>query len=221
MIDYFIQRIYSIDMSKAEIRKCRGCDKKFIVPYWRLKRGGGTFCSNACKKNGKEISCGTCGVVFYAEMNQIKNGRKFCSIECEHASRRGRHSSKETEFKKGQTDGEKNVKWKGNDVGYFALHSWVARKLGRVKQCVDCGSRENIHWANISKKYKRDVNDWKQLCAVCHRKFDGITKLEKRDAKEIKERYKNGETQQSIASYFGVHQATISNIIRNKIKYYV
>jgi hypothetical protein len=28
------------------------------------------------------------------------------------------------------------------------------------------------HWANISKKYKRDRVDWLRLCGSCHMRYD-------------------------------------------------
>lgn len=66
--------------------------------------------------------------------------------------------------------------WKGNKVGYNALHGWVRRKLGRPKLCEQCGFTSNntyqFHWANISGNYLRDLSDWIRLCASCHRLYD-------------------------------------------------
>ena len=116
--------------------------------------------------------------------------------------------------------GEKNNKWKGNQVGYNGLHSWVKRILGKAERCVDCSSINWVQWANISGNYKRDLTDWKQLCSVCHRRFDGITKLSKEEAILIRTRYVNGEKQTNLAKEYAVDQGTISNIVRNKIQYY-
>jgi hypothetical protein len=72
--------------------------------------------------------------------------------------------------------GEKNVFWKGENVGYRNLHHWVERNLGRPTQCKICGrdnlSGKKIHWANKSRKYHRTLDDWLRLCAVCHRQYD-------------------------------------------------
>lgn len=82
----------------------------------------------------------------------------------------------ETEFKKGQTFGNRNQKWKGDNVGYKALHLWVSRWRGKPKICEQCGKIEEntyrIHWANKSHLYKRDLSDWIRLCSFCHKKFD-------------------------------------------------
>lgn len=32
--------------------------------------------------------------------------------------------------------------------------------------------RHKIHWANISRQYKRDKTDWMRLCAKCHKAYD-------------------------------------------------
>jgi len=77
------------------------------------------------------------------------------------------------------TEGTKNNKWKGDKVGYFGLHTWVHRKLGRPTSCTHCGSKGkkngrnwSIHWANKSQEYLRDIEDWIPLCISCHIKYD-------------------------------------------------
>jgi hypothetical protein len=72
--------------------------------------------------------------------------------------------------------GAENSRWKGDNVGYRALHNWVARHLGKPQRCDHCGNNQQrhrqYHWANKSKKYKRELVDWLRLCASCHKKFD-------------------------------------------------
>ena len=68
---------------------------------------------------------------------------------------------------------EKHPLWKGDGVGYFALHSWVYRKLGKPTNCEFCKiTNTRLELANISGKYKRNLDDWKYLCVKCHRKYD-------------------------------------------------
>ncbi|MCL5070190.1 MAG: hypothetical protein M1308_04750 [Actinobacteria bacterium] len=73
---------------------------------------------------------------------------------------------------KGILKGESNPRWKGNSVGYCALHMWIKRELGKPVECVYCGKIENIEWASISHKAKRDLNDYISLCKSCHSKYD-------------------------------------------------
>ena len=76
-----------------------------------------------------------------------------------------------------QVEGENNSEWKGDDVGYRALHHWVKRHFGVADKCRVCGklqteSGKMIHWSNISGKYKRQKDDWQKLCAKCHKNYD-------------------------------------------------
>lgn len=94
----------------------------------------------------------------------------------------GTHFSKKTEFKNGDNKGEQNYKWKGDGVGYWGLHSWVQRTLGKARKCNNrqkkflpflCSNySKTYHWANRSRLYKRNVKDWTSLCISCHLKAD-------------------------------------------------
>jgi hypothetical protein len=72
---------------------------------------------------------------------------------------------------------DRHTNWKGDRVGYFALHSWVGRKLGKPGQCEHCGTTtaKRFEWANKSGEYKRDLSDWLRLCSKCHHAYDNIT----------------------------------------------
>lgn len=78
--------------------------------------------------------------------------------------------------KRPEISGEKNRKWKGDSVGYRALHIWVNARKGKPKICELCGKKKttpkSIQWANKSGEYKRDLNDWISLCVKCHREYD-------------------------------------------------
>lgn len=81
-----------------------------------------------------------------------------------------------SESRIGKATNEGNPKWRGDRVGYFALHAWISRKLGKPSMCEHCGDTEKTRyeWANISKEYKRDFSDWIRLCKSCHFKFDKV-----------------------------------------------
>lgn len=71
---------------------------------------------------------------------------------------------------------DKNFNWKGNKVGYRALHRWVnKRKLGGAV-CEFCSkvktTPKSIHLANKTGKYLRDLDDWFYLCVKCHKRYD-------------------------------------------------
>lgn len=90
---------------------------------------------------------------------------------------RGHPVSPETRAKIGNANTfERHGNWKGDGVGYVSLHEWIRRVRGEPTTCEFCGKTglrgRRIHWANKSRKYKRDINDWLRLCASCHWKYD-------------------------------------------------
>lgn len=61
-------------------------------------------------------------------------------------------------------------------LDYRNIHNWVTYHLGRPHNCEICGNKDlehrQYHWSNISGQYKRDLSDWRRLCASCHRNID-------------------------------------------------
>ena len=79
---------------------------------------------------------------------------------------------------------EKNPMWKGDSVGYFALHEFIRNNKPKVELCENCNKNKPFDVANISGEYKRDVNDFKWLCRACHMKEDDrLNKLHKGNEK--------------------------------------
>ena len=76
--------------------------------------------------------------------------------------------------KKGVLRGKAHPNWKGDSVGFFALHSWVRRTLGNERKCQQCGTTEArfYDWANKDHKYRRVLEDWMRLCRGCHYRYD-------------------------------------------------
>lgn len=79
-----------------------------------------------------------------------------------------------SKIRKGINVGEESWNWKGDNVGYTALHNWVSRILGKPRKCNHCKTinARKYEWANISHKYKRELSDWIRLCSKCHRQYD-------------------------------------------------
>ena len=133
-------------------------------------------------------------------------------------------------FKKGRPGniGEKNPMWKGDNAGYFAIHLWIRKKFGTPRKCSECGTTKAkaYHWANISGKCKRDINDFKRLCVKCHRKFDNTTskgeshvyaKLTNEQVIEIRNKYiPDIYTQKKLAKEYHVCRQVIGDIINRK-----
>lgn len=91
--------------------------------------------------------------------------------------RKGKPIKSTQGFQKGHkhSEGERHWAWKGDEVGYTALHYWVKRRLGTPHKCEHCGdiNASKYEWANKSHQYRRDLHDWLRLCTSCHRKYDG------------------------------------------------
>lgn len=105
-----------------------------------------------------------CGKTFVPNRTNVaRGGGKYCSKACY-----WQHNT--------WPRGENNPCWKGDKVGYQALHDWVRREKGKPERCEVCGIAEgHIEWANVSGQYCRDLDDWKMLCRTCHRKHDSPT----------------------------------------------
>lgn len=130
-----------------------------------------------------------CGNTFHPTNQQLANGHgKFCSRKCAFENPTPRKKYTITSVNKGWFGNKpawnKGIKtgiippnFKGEKVGYDALHDWVNRHKGKALLCEHCGKDHGrIEWANKSHKYKRDLSDWVSLCKPCHNKYDNIRK---------------------------------------------
>ena len=72
--------------------------------------------------------------------------------------------------------GENSPFWKGDNAGYVAKHTWVAKLYGKPTECEHCGVKNlrprQYQWANKSGEYLRKKSDWLRLCISCHIVFD-------------------------------------------------
>ena len=134
------------------------------------------------------------------------------------------------EFKNNFT-GKNNPRWKGDEVSYGGLHRYIRKHKPIVSNCEDCNkSNVKLELANISKQYKRDVDDFKWLCPKCHAKFDkrsivlrgknnGKSKITLEQAREILKR--KNESCKEIAKDYPIHENTVRNIIKGRTWKYV
>lgn len=138
-------------------------------------------------------TCVVCGVEY--QCWPFRKDSKCCSVRCRKSYQKtseyrellrskhlGKVISEETRKKishsqKGKRTGKENHLWKGDNVGYRAMHDWIRREKGTPDICEHCGmigslEKKRLVWANKSHKYLRDINDWMRLCYPCHRKYD-------------------------------------------------
>lgn len=151
--------ITSIDtgfmFARISYMKTCPCGKKYIPN----PRGIKLFCSRVC---------------FYKYRAPRPFGIKMNFIS--QKSINARFKKGFTPWNKGKVTGIVPPNFKGENVGYDALHDWVNRHRGKAVRCEHCDKEKttpkSIQWANKSHKYKRDLDDWISLCTPCHRKYD-------------------------------------------------
>ena len=84
--------------------------------------------------------------------------------------------------KRGECKGKSNPRygnlsiwWRGNKVGMNGVHSWLVREYGKAKYCENSNCNGKCKWYEWSSRthvYKRNRNDFQQLCRSCHKLFD-------------------------------------------------
>lgn len=109
-------------------------------------------------------SCKKCETEFFSYPSQRTGQLKFCSRQCQ------------TSY----FSSERSVNWKGDAVGYAALHAWIKKIFPKPDHCLQCGNQEQfaidgrsiLDLANLSGEYKRELSDWTWLCRLCHSRHD-------------------------------------------------
>lgn len=165
-------------MSKI-IKTCQ-CGNSFQTTTQRIDDGRGKFCSQACKYKYKVKRKSGKGSYKLVKENPtwFKKGSIPWSagtvgiLKAWNKGTKGIMSANITSFKKNDNLSESNNNWKGDKVSYFNLHAWVYRHKGKACKCEKCGCEDKVQWANKSHEYKRDLDDWLELCYWCHRKYD-------------------------------------------------
>lgn len=90
------------------------------------------------------------------------------------AVRKGRTVSAETRAKLSAATpkGPDHPGWKGEQVAYPTIHSWVKRHKTKRGVCSRCAARRLTQWANVSGRYERDLDDFVEMCVPCHSRYD-------------------------------------------------
>ena len=68
-----------------------------------------------------------------------------------------------------------NIQRTSKTYTYSGLHTWLWRNYRHLKHGI-CQLCERVdkrtEWANISKQYRKDINDYLELCKKCHDMYD-------------------------------------------------
>jgi endogenous inhibitor of DNA gyrase (YacG/DUF329 family) len=153
----------------GKVLTCPQCKKEF---YKKPSDKTAKYCSKICyglgQRNRLTMTCKVCGKEYQRSASQVKwRGTGFCSRACSPGYIRLTRM------------GEKSSVWKGDKVGYDALHRWIRKTKGEAKYCEVCGLDEipegyqrYFQWANLDGRYTRDLTTWKRLCLKCHAEYD-------------------------------------------------
>lgn len=100
----------------------------------------------------------------------------YCGLACNYKSKIGvaftpEHKKRISESK----FNENNPQWKGDNVGYHALHYWIKSRLPKTSLCQSCNKIPPKDLANKG-IYDRNINNWEWLCRRCHMTKDGRLK---------------------------------------------
>ena len=136
-------------MKKNPRKSCKRCGA------WLNKRGKCIRDHNKMTyKRVYERVCDYCGKKYKGR------GAQFCSRKC--------NSVANSPFIKGN----KHPGWKGDDVGVYALHEWVANRKPKPTVCESCKKNKPYDLSSNEHTYTRNPQDWEWLCRSCHRKKD-------------------------------------------------
>ncbi len=135
-------------------KKCAICGKVF-APRFATRKYCSKRCSEIAVTKDHKRNC----IICKKEFSAVSMKTKFCSHKC---------------YGKTVKLLWKITNWKKDKKGYFNLHNWVRKHLGKPKKCDHCGTTTatRYEWANKSGLYKKVLEDWIRLCRKCHIKYD-------------------------------------------------
>ena len=65
--------------------------------------------------------------------------------------------------------------WKGDDVGYRSLHTYLSKHYPKTGICDECGKVARTDYALIKgREHSRDRADYRELCRKCHMVYDRL-----------------------------------------------
>jgi len=79
---------------------------------------------------------------------------------------------KMSENRKGKHTGDQHKKWKGDEVGIDALHTWVRKHFPEPEFCMLCNKIPPYDLANITGILNREFKNWAYFCRKCHQEWD-------------------------------------------------
>lgn len=141
-------------------------------PIVRTKTGKYNYCHLRIKKYPDELIA-TARMLYESGLSQRETARalgKGLSVTQRILVQAEVEFRKKADYE--PRSGAEVLGWKGDDASYVTLHKRLRRRRGPAIICYKCGdSSARIEWANQTGRY-HDLDDYKQMCPSCHKKFD-------------------------------------------------
>lgn len=139
---------------------CKICGEIFLRKRSQIIYGGGYFCSNRCRfegrKTGKKILCTFCGIEVYRPLGQLgksKSGNHYCSKDCL--------------FKWIAKEYDGHPNWKG---GMYTYRDKL-KKTNIIAVCGLCGEKDQrmlvVHHIDQNRA-NSSLENLTWLCHNCH-----------------------------------------------------
>lgn len=162
---------------------CKFCDEKFRslkalrfhARWHNLQQFGNFKCDECSKEFSNKISFSN-----HKRWHNPEFAKKFLAYCRPILIKRNKSLEQRKAVSEAQSN-ENSSNWKGDEVGYDGIHSWVRRRKPKPALCENPFKRKNHlkkpkDLANISGKYLRDINDFMWICRSCHRKEHELLK---------------------------------------------
>lgn len=115
----------------------------------------GDFCACGCGELTLISKAGQYRRFIYTHQHNLRIGTK--------------HSAKTIQKMRDIKLGESNPIWKDYELlSYKGIHVRMTKQINKPELCQMCKIDKPRDLANISGKYKNDINDWQWLCRRCH-----------------------------------------------------
>jgi 5-methylcytosine-specific restriction endonuclease McrA len=163
--------------------RCARCSVPFEVRPASFRLHGRKYCSMACSsaaslgrprpqsRKGSNLNCVTCGAIFYAQPNEQRRGKKYCSVRCN-----------PTTIKPGQFAKDKHPMWRGDarradlrERESLEYKQWRMAVIERDRFiCQDCGRKGGNLSVHHIKPFSKHISDRFSmlngitLCWPCH-----------------------------------------------------
>ena len=128
------------------------------------------------KKQHIGIVC-PCGDTFMVPPCHSTGRKKYCSKKCFYKYRGRMKGLKYLIVQKNKgwfETGELflNQLHKTNMNKYKRLHFWINKIKKKTGICKKCKNKKKTQFVNISRKCKKILSDWTELCCSCHKQYD-------------------------------------------------